>query len=120
MPRSSRISIKTVETQLFRVPLAGALTDAKHGQHSHFELVTVTVTDRAGRRGVGYTYTGGTGGRAIAALVDHELRRVLVGTDADLIARRWADMQSALHYVGRGGLVSFAISACDGGLRAVR
>ena len=38
--------ITHIETRLFAVPLAEVLTDAKHGEHHRFELVTVTHQDR--------------------------------------------------------------------------
>ena len=37
-------TIKNIKVQLFKVPLPEILNDAKHGDHSHFELVTATVT----------------------------------------------------------------------------
>lgn len=55
-------SIAKVTSQLFKVPLAEVLTDAKHGAHTHFELVTATVVLSDGSRGTGYTYTGGKEG----------------------------------------------------------
>lgn len=54
--------IKHVQTRLFKVPLAEILVDAKHGDHSHFELITTTITLENGATGTGYTYTGGKGG----------------------------------------------------------
>lgn len=54
-------AIKYVETRLFKVPLAEVLVDAKHGDHSHFELITTTITLENGETGTGYTYTGGKG-----------------------------------------------------------
>ena len=56
--------IKQVQSALFRVPLAEILHDAKHGAHTHFELVTVTIETEQGLQGSGYTYTGGRGGHA--------------------------------------------------------
>ena len=35
--------IKEIDIRLFAVPLPEVLSDAKHGDHTHFELVTVTV-----------------------------------------------------------------------------
>ena len=43
--------IAGVEVRLFDVPLAEVLSDAKHGDHTHFELVTATVTLADGSRG---------------------------------------------------------------------
>ena len=69
---SVRISDMCVE--LFRVPLGEVVVDALHGNHTHMELVTVTLTDTRGGRGTGYTYTGGKGGRAILEMIDSEIR----------------------------------------------
>ena len=95
------------------VPLAEVLTDAKHGDHSHFELVTVTVHTRDGASGNGYTYTGGRGGSAIVAMIDQDLRPLLLGRDAAEIESLHDEMFWFIHYVGRGGIASFAISAID-------
>jgi len=67
--------IKKIDIRLFAVPLPEVLSDAKHGDHTHFELVTVTVILENGSRGTGYTYTGGKGGRAIHAMIKHDLAR---------------------------------------------
>lgn len=107
------VPITEVIPRLFRVPLPEAMADAKHGTHTHFELVTVTVRDALGREGTGYTYTGGVGGQAILAMLRHDLRPWLVGRDANDIDALYDGMQWALHYVGRGGIASFAISAVD-------
>ena len=50
-------------------PHPQVLSDAKHGDHTHFELIIATVRAADGREGTGYTYTGGKGGRAIAAMI---------------------------------------------------
>lgn len=105
--------IVDVETQLFRVPLREAMSDAKHGAHTHFELVTVTVRLADGSQGTGYTYTGGKGGRAIRAVVEHELARFLIGRDATDIDEIYDGMWWHIHYVGRGGITAFAMSAVD-------
>ena len=58
--------IAAIDVRRFEVPLDEVLTDAKHGDHTHFELITATVRLEGGAEGTGYTYTGGKGGRAIA------------------------------------------------------
>lgn len=105
--------IKSVATRLFEVPLAEVLSDAKHGDHFVFELITTTITLEDGREGTGYTYTGGKGGHAIKAMIDHDLAPVLVGKDGTAIAEIYDFMEWHIHYVGRGGIASFAISAVD-------
>ncbi len=106
-------NIKSVKTEYYQIPLAEVLSDAKHGDHTHFEIVVCRITCNDGIEGVGYTYTGGKGGRAIYSLVEDEIKPILIGADSARIAKLWEDMTYHLHYVGRGGLVSFAISAVD-------
>jgi L-alanine-DL-glutamate epimerase-like enolase superfamily enzyme len=105
--------IVDVRARLFRVPLAEALHDAKHGEHTHFELVTATVTLADGQQGTGYTYTGGRGGQAIRALLMHDLAPAVTGQDAADVEGLHDPCQWHVHYVGRGGIASFAISALD-------
>ena len=50
--------ITSITPRLFVVPLPEVLTDDRHGDHTHFQLVTATVTLEDGSQGTGYTYTG--------------------------------------------------------------
>lgn len=113
-------AITGVEARLFKVPLSETLHDAKHGAHTHFELITVTVTDEHGNAGTGYTYTGGRGGSAILAMIRDDLSGFLTGRDATDVEGLYDAMQWHIHYVGRGGIASFAISACDIALWDIR
>ncbi|GAD03457.1 mandelate racemase/muconate lactonizing enzyme family protein [Agarivorans albus] len=106
-------AIKSVTARLFKIPLAEILSDAKHGDHDHFELVTTTITLEDGSEGTGYTYTGGKGGYAIKAMVEHDLAPALIGKDASQIDEIYDFMEWHIHYVGRGGIASFAISSVD-------
>src|SRR5438046_2257214 len=58
--------IKTIDTGLYRIPLTVSLSDSTHGKIKAFELVTCRVRDSDGAEGVGYTYTVGRNGGAIA------------------------------------------------------
>ena len=106
-------AIASVDARLFHVPLDEVLVDAKHGDHTHFELITATVTLEDGSVGTGYSYTGGKGGHAIHAMVEHDLAPMLIGRDGTAVEALYDDMQWHVHYVGRGGVASFAISAVD-------
>ncbi|MCM2679572.1 3,6-anhydro-alpha-L-galactonate cycloisomerase [Echinimonas agarilytica] len=106
-------TIKSIKNQLFKIPLAEILSDAKHGDHDHFELITSTITLEDGSVGTGYTYTGGKGGYAIKAMLEHDLSPVLIGKDATEIDEIYDFMEWHIHYVGRGGISSFAMSAID-------
>lgn len=105
--------IAAVRARLFAVPLDEVLVDAKHGAHTHFHLITVTVRLEDGREGTGYTYNGGRGGHATAAVIEHDLAPFLIGREADAVEALADAMGWHLHYVGRGGIVAFAISAVD-------
>lgn len=98
---------------IFHVPLDQPLSDAKHGTHTFFELVIAKVTLEDGSEGYGYTYTGGVGGRAIYNMIEYDLKPRLIGEDAECVEALWDTMQWHVHYVARGGIASFAISAID-------
>ncbi len=107
------MKITSLDTALYRIELPVPLSDSTHGTMTHFELVTVRLRDVDGAEGVGYTYTTGAGGAAVHALVDQGLRSVLIGADPDMIEHLWQQMWWRLHYGGRGGSASLAVSAAD-------
>lgn len=112
--------IAKVDCQLFKVPLPEVMNDAKHGDHTHFELVTTTITLEDGTEGTGYTYTGGKGGHATKAMVEHDFTSFLIGKDGSKIEELYEEMEWHIHYVGRGGIASFAISTIDIALWDIR
>lgn len=105
--------IKSIVSNHYRIPLAEVLYDAKHGKHTHFELITVEITLESNLTGLGYTYTGGKGGSAIHRLLVDDLAPVLVGQEADKVEQLWKMLNWHVHFVGRGGVTSFAIAALD-------
>jgi L-alanine-DL-glutamate epimerase-like enolase superfamily enzyme len=106
-------TIRSVEPGFYRIPLPVTLSDSMHGDMTHFELITCRVRDAEGAQGTGYTFTPGTGGAGIYALLRDELADFLVGRDAARIEALWKAMWWRIHYAGRGGAASFAISAVD-------
>ncbi|MBC7234637.1 MAG: mandelate racemase/muconate lactonizing enzyme family protein [Chloroflexi bacterium] len=105
--------IEKIRSDYYRIPLPVALSDSTHGTMTHFELVIVRLECDSGHEGLGYTYTVGSGGAAIQSLIERDLAPLLEGADPRRIEELWERMWWRLHYVGRGGLTSFAISACD-------
>ena len=105
--------IDGVETKHYLLPLTHPMTDASHGVMTVFEVVLVKLQTECGLVGHGYTYTIGCGGSAIQSLIDEDLKFVLLGADANRTEEIWERMWWRLHYIGRGGLVSFAMSAVD-------
>jgi len=106
-------TIAFVGVDHYRIPLPVVLSDSIHGDIAEFELVTVRVRDAAGIEGLGYTYTVGRGGAAVVVLIRQDLSPVLLGAEPDRIEALWQRMWWALHYGGRGGSASLAISAVD-------
>jgi len=107
------MKITDLKTDFYSIPLPVALSDATHGTITHFDLVTVHITTSEGLEGVGYTFTPGTGGAAIHALIDRDLRDVIAGEDARRIEYLWDRMWWHVHFAGRGGALVFAMSAID-------
>ena len=105
--------IKLVETGYYIIPLPEILTDSTHGIMREFELITARITDEEGAEGVGYTFTVGRNGSAIAATLSHEITSLLLNRDADLIENIWNLIWWDLHYGGRGGAMVLALSASD-------
>lgn len=112
--------IISVNVKLFNVPLAEVLVDAKHGTHTHFELITVSIETDDGLTGTGYTYTGGRGGYAVQAMIQNDLAPFIMGRDSGEVESLYQEMIWHIHYVGRGGIASFAISAVDIALWDIR
>lgn len=106
-------TITTLDVGCYHVPLPVVLSDSTHGDIHHFALVTVRVRDSDGGEGLGYTYTVGHGGRAVASVVRDDLAPLLVGQDPERTEALWQRMWWGTHYGGRGGLAALAISAVD-------
>ena len=111
------MKITDIRVDHFRIPLDPPLSDSTHGLITTFGLVTVRITVSSGHTGLGYTYTvGDIGTAAIHRLIVDNLVPWLLGRDANAIDRLWQDMWWHLHFVGRGGIASFAMAAVDIGL----
>src|SRR3954468_2103562 len=105
--------IKTIEAGFYRIPLTVALSDSTHGEIKAFELVTCRVRDADGAEGVGYTYTVGRNGGAIADIMRREIPDLIEGREADDTEAIWHHVWWGLHYGGRGGAAVLALSALD-------
>ncbi len=105
--------IHSVSTGFYRVPLPEILTDSMHGIMRDFELVTAVVRDEDGAEGMGYTFTVGRNGGAIANIISREMTPSITGRDADLIEAIWHMLWWETHYGGRGGPTVLALSAVD-------
>ncbi len=74
-------------------------------------LVRITCAD--GATGTGYSYTIGTGGSSVVALLRDHLAPRLLGRDADEIEAIWKDLFFATHATAVGAITSLALAAID-------
>ena len=106
--------IVEIHADQYRVPLETVLTDSTHGEMSDFGLIVVHLVDESGRVGLGYTYTpNAIGASAVWKIIESDLAPLLQHVDPDAIDAIWQKMWWHLHFVGRGGMASFAMAAVD-------
>jgi L-alanine-DL-glutamate epimerase-like enolase superfamily enzyme len=74
-------------------------------------IVRITCSD--GAQGVGYTYTIGTGGSSVVALLRDHLCPRLIGRDASEIERLWKELFFVTHATAVGAITSLALAAID-------
>ena len=77
------------------------------------ETVMVTVRCDDGSSGTGYTYTIGTGGSSIVALLNDHLAPRLIGRDPQHYEAIWRDLFFHTHATAVGAITSLALAAVD-------
>jgi L-alanine-DL-glutamate epimerase-like enolase superfamily enzyme len=77
------------------------------------ETPIVRITCDDGTRGIGYSYTIGTGGSSVVALLADHLAPRLLGRDPALIEAIWRDLLFATHATSPGAVTSLALAAVD-------
>jgi L-alanine-DL-glutamate epimerase-like enolase superfamily enzyme len=84
------------------------------------ETPIVRVFDRDGAVGTGYSYTIGTGGSSVIALLRDHLAPRLIGRDADAIEAVWRDLLFHAHATSVGAITALALAAIDTALWDLR
>ncbi len=77
------------------------------------ETPMVRITCDDGSQGTGYTYTIGTGGSSVVALIADHLAPKMIGRDADEIESIWRDLFFLTHATAVGAITSLALAAID-------
>jgi len=77
------------------------------------ETPIVRITCGDGAQGTGYTYTIGTGGSSVVALLRDHLAPRLVGRDASEIEMLWKELFFHTHATAVGAITSLALAAID-------
>jgi L-alanine-DL-glutamate epimerase-like enolase superfamily enzyme len=84
------------------------------------ETPIVRITCDDGAQGTGYSYTIGTGGSSVVALLRDHLAPLLLGEDPDEIERLWKRMFFHTHATAVGAITSLALAAVDTALWDLR
>ncbi len=84
------------------------------------ETPMVRVIDSDGAVGTGYSYTIGTGGPSILALLEHTLAPALLGRDPAMVEQIWRDLLFLTHATSVGAITSLALAAIDTALWDLR
>jgi L-alanine-DL-glutamate epimerase-like enolase superfamily enzyme len=105
-------SIRTVEILQVNLPPKVVRTDAIQSFVTQ-ETLMVRITCDDGAVGTGYTYTIGTGGSSVVALLRDHLAPRLIGRDAGETEAIWKDLFFATHATAVGAITSLALAAID-------
>ncbi|MCA9858484.1 MAG: mandelate racemase/muconate lactonizing enzyme family protein, partial [Thermomicrobiales bacterium] len=89
-------------------------------QFTKQETIFVQIETDNGLTGTGYSYTIGTGGRAIVSLLREDLLHRLIGEDARQVEGLWSKLFWATHGTVVGAITSLALTAVDTALWDLR
>ena len=84
------------------------------------ETPILTVVDADGARGIGYSYTIGTGGSSVMRLLADHLAPRLIGREAEEVEAIWNDLEFATHATTVGAITAIALAAVDTALWDLR
>lgn len=77
------------------------------------ETPIVRITDADGAVGTGYSYTIGTGGHSVMALLERTLGPAILGEDANDIEKIWRKLLFLTHATTVGAITAIAMAAID-------
>jgi L-alanine-DL-glutamate epimerase-like enolase superfamily enzyme len=110
-----QLRITGIETDVLRMPPGRKYFDAIHEFGTEGGGVVVRVQTDAGVTGWAYSSFGTIAGgpRALEAILQNEVKPVLLGKDPAYPKRIRADLWRGLEYAGVQGIAQFAIAAAD-------
>jgi L-alanine-DL-glutamate epimerase-like enolase superfamily enzyme len=110
-----QLKITGIETDVLRMPPGRKYFDAIHEFGTEGGGVVLRIKTDAGVTGWAYSSFGMIGGgpRALEAILQNEVKPVLIGKDPAFPKRIRADLWKALEYAGVQGITQFAIAATD-------
>jgi L-alanine-DL-glutamate epimerase-like enolase superfamily enzyme len=111
--------IKNIECRLVNIEPETLRTDATQ-TFIRQETILVTIETDDGLHGTGYSYTIGTGGSSVLAMLRDHLADTLLGADARNVEAIWARMLASTRATAFGVLTSLALAAVDTALWDLR
>ncbi len=84
------------------------------------ETPVLRITTNDGLTGTGYTYTIGTGGSAVMAMLRDHLCPLLIGRDSEMIEETWKALFFHVHANAVGPIVALSLAAIDTALWDLR
>jgi len=84
------------------------------------ETILLRIWDTDGASGTGYSYTIGTGGSSVIALLRDHLIPQLIGRDPGHIEALWRDLKMSTHATMVGAITALALAAIDTALWDLR
>ena len=112
---------KITRVEVFQVDLKPQVQrgDAIQSFHTQ-ETPMVRLYDDEGGEGTGYSYTIGTGGSSVIALIRDHLGPQLLGRDPAMVEQLWKDLFFHTHATAVGAITSLALCAIDTALWDMR
>lgn len=111
--------ISAARAYLIDIPVETPRTDAVQAFLKQ-ETIFVHLTTDDGNEGVGYSYTIGTGGTAVLAMLRDYLLDTIIGLDADRIEQVWNTAYYSTRATTTGAITSLAVAAIDTALWDLR
>lgn len=97
---------------LVDLPVETVRTDAMQAFLKQ-ETIFVEIHTDDGASGMGYSYTIGTGGTAVLAMLNDYLLPQLIGLDAEAVEAVWRTLYDATRATAVGAITSLALAAVD-------
>lgn len=104
--------VTSARAWLVDIPVETKRTDARQAFLKQ-ETILVEVHTDDGASGIGYSYTIGTGGTAVLALLRDNLLPPLLGQDAEQVEAVWRRTYDATRATAVGAITSLALAAID-------
>jgi L-alanine-DL-glutamate epimerase-like enolase superfamily enzyme len=104
--------IRDVKTTLLSVPLKNPIADSTHTLNA-IDWILVDVYAEGGLVGSSHMLTFDYGRELLCGIVDYELKRVVVGMDATLIASVWQACWERVEYIGQTGVAAWGLAAIN-------